>query len=188
MCNGVTFWYSKVEIWIVVWFSTLVENNFPGRCLTRASCFHIDITCNLSNRNTSSNISSSWCLFIPLSSLSRIKESSFFVDIRLRVIGSRISFRYHISNCCGIKVLISIFRCYFSETNSPCHLLTIQGTTFSICSTLNRIRNRSFSCSGLLDNCCKVSIWIFKSFFDSCYGIVDLSNCCIGIWKADRLS
>ena len=32
--NGVTFWYSKVEVWVIVWFSTVIESNFPVRCLT----------------------------------------------------------------------------------------------------------------------------------------------------------
>ena len=32
--NGVTFWYSKVEVWVIVWFSTVIESNFPVRCST----------------------------------------------------------------------------------------------------------------------------------------------------------
>ena len=45
--DGVAFWYSKVEVWVIVWFSTLVKDNFPLSCLPRTSGLHIDLAFNI---------------------------------------------------------------------------------------------------------------------------------------------
>ena len=116
--NGVAFWYGKVEVWVIVRFSTFVENNFPVRCLSRTSSLHIDLAFNICNLNTSGNIGLPWLSPICLSSLSRIQEGSFFIDTcRRRVVGSCISIRYYISNCSCGETISCIVRIVFSCTS-----------------------------------------------------------------------